>query len=433
MLTPEKEWLKSLCVARAAQPDASPAHLFETIPPPVLTPDHPYFPFAEAGELADPLHRLALGLALWPHLDAHPFSADQSEEQVFRKMGLRRAGENGRWLPTCETFLFLAAGTITSARLHAMRCLLPENALMRSGLLQTGDAQPGDTEWSALLQVTADSADRILFGENRIPAFSSQFPAKRYVTSLDWSDMIFSNGTALMIEEVKLWLTHYKKVLADDAFGKRLGSGYKVLFYGPPGNGKSVTAALLGQFAGKEVLRIDLSMVVSKYIGETEKNLKSIFDRAERTGAILFFDEADSLFGKRTGVKDAHDRYANQEVNYLLQRLEAFTGIVFLATNFKNNLDEAFTRRFQTIVCFPMPEKNERLRMWQTIFKTLLDPAQFSRLDELASKYPVSYAQVANVGAWCMLMLTASGKPYVDFALIRTGLGRELAKEGLSL
>jgi hypothetical protein len=433
MLTPEKEWLKSLCVARAAQPDASPSHLFETIPPPPIRSGHPYLPLAETAQLDEPLHRLALGLALWPHLDANPFIFEQADEQSYRKMGLRRAGENGRWLPTCETFLYVAAGTSTGARITAMRCLLPENALMRNGILQTGDTQPGDTEWSALLQVTADSADRILFGENRIPAFSSHFPAKRYTTSLDWSDMIFSSGTALLIEEVKQWLTHYKTVLADDAFGKRLGTGYKVLLFGPPGNGKSVTAALLGQFAGKEVLRIDLSMVVSKYIGETEKNLKSIFDRAERTGAILFFDEADSLFGKRTGVKDAHDRYANQEVNYLLQRLEAFSGIVFLATNFKNNLDEAFTRRFQTIVCFPMPEKNERLRMWHIIFKNLLDPSQFSRLDELAAKYPVSYAQVANVGAWCLLMITATGKPFADFSLIRTGLGRELAKEGLSL
>ncbi len=433
MLTPEKEWLKSLCVARLAQPDVSPDYLFETNPPPPLTPEHPYCVVAAEGDLANPLHRLALGLALWPHTDASPFGAVQADEQALRKMGLRRAGENGRWLPTCETFFIIAAGNEVRNRIAAMRCLLPESPLMRCGLLQTGDAQPGDTEWSGLLQVTADSADRILFGENRIPAFSSHFPAKRYSTSLGWVDMIFSTGTTLMLDEVKLWLTHYKKVLADDAFGKRLGTGYKVLFFGPPGNGKSVTAALLGQFAGKEVLRIDLSMVVSKYIGETEKNLKSIFDRAERTGAILFFDEADSLFGKRTGVKDAHDRYANQEVNYLLQRLEAFTGIVFLATNFKNNLDEAFTRRFQTIVCFPMPEKNERLRMWQAIFKDMLDPAQFLRLDELAAKYPVSYAQVANVGAWCMLMLTASGKTHADFALIRTGLGRELAKEGLSL
>lgn len=433
MLTPEKEWLKSLCIARAGQPHLSASALFESNPPPPLTPDHPYFPFAVTCELHLPLNRLALGIALWPHMDAQPFVPDTTDDYLPRKMGLRRTTENGRWLPTCETFFVLAAGNDVRLRIEAMRCLLPENTLLRNRLLYIGDMQPGDTEWSGLLQVSPDSADRILFGENRTPAFSSHFPAKVYTTSLNWSDMVFSNGTVLLLEEVKLWLTHYKTVLSNNRFGKRLGNGYKVLFYGPPGNGKSVTAALLGQFAGKEVLRIDLSMVVSKYVGETEKNLKTVFDRAERTDAILFFDEADSLFGKRTGVKDAHDRYANQEVNYLLQRLESFAGIVFLATNFKNNLDEAFTRRFQTIVYFPMPEKNERLRMWTTIFKELMEPDQLLRLEEFAVKYPVSYAQVANIGAWCLLMLTAQGKEKADYQLLRAGLGRELSKEGLSL
>jgi len=128
----------------------------------------------------------------------------------------------------------------------------------------------------------------------------------------------------------------------------------KILFIGEPGTGKKTLASLIGQQSGKEVYRIDLSMIVSKYIGETEKNLELVFAKAENKGWILFFDEADALFGKRTNVKDAHDKYANQEVAYLLQRIEDYNGLVILATNMKHNIDDAFTRRFQTIIRFPL-------------------------------------------------------------------------------
>ena len=128
----------------------------------------------------------------------------------------------------------------------------------------------------------------------------------------------------------------------------------RILFIGAPGTGKKTLASLIGQQSGKEVYRIDLSMIVSKYIGETEKNLSKVFDAAEHKDWILFFDEADALFGKRTDVRDAHDRYANTDVAYLLQRIENYNGLVILATNRKSNIDKAFTRRFQTVISFPL-------------------------------------------------------------------------------
>lgn len=128
----------------------------------------------------------------------------------------------------------------------------------------------------------------------------------------------------------------------------------KMLFIGAPGTGKKTLASLIGQQLGIDVYKIDLSMVVSKYIGETEKNLELLFARAEDKGWILFFDEADALFAKRSNVRDAHDRYANQEIAYLLQRIENYNGVVILTTNMKNNIDEAFKRRFQTIISFPV-------------------------------------------------------------------------------
>lgn len=149
-------------------------------------------------------------------------------------------------------------------------------------------------------------------------------------------------------------INHKASVIAAELLKTQPVKNNKILFIGAPGTGKKTFAFLIGQQSGKEVYRIDLSMIVSKYIGETEKNLELIFARAENRGWILFFDEADALFGKRTNVKDAHDKYANQEVAYFMQKIEDYNGLVILATNLKSNIDKAFARRFQTIISFPL-------------------------------------------------------------------------------
>lgn len=140
--------------------------------------------------------------------------------------------------------------------------------------------------------------------------------------------------------------------------GNEAANSNLIIFHGPAGSGKKVAAWKLGNSLGKDIYRINLSDVISKYIGETEKNLSRIFDAAENKQWILFFDEADALFGKRTEVKDSHDNYANQEVNYLLQHLENYNGLVILSTRKKNNIDEAFLRRIRYIIHFPVPPKN---------------------------------------------------------------------------
>jgi len=149
-------------------------------------------------------------------------------------------------------------------------------------------------------------------------------------------------------------LHHKASAIAADLQKSPPAKNNRILFIGAPGTGKKTLASLIGQQSGKEVYRIDLSMIMSKYIGETEKNLSKVFDAAEHKDWILFFDEADALFEKKTNVRDAHDKYANQEVAYLLQRIEDYNGLVILATNMKNNIDDAFTRRFQTIISFPL-------------------------------------------------------------------------------
>ena len=200
-------------------------------------------------------------------------------------------------------------------------------------------------------------------------------------------------GTRRQIEEIETWLQHGETLMDDWGMAAKLRPGYRSLFYGPPGTGKTMTACLLGKSTGRDVYRVDLSLVVSKYIGETEKNLARVFDQAQHKGWILFFDEADALFGKRTETKDAHDRYANQEVSFLLQRIETFDGIAILASNQRENLDDAFTRRFESIIYFPMPRPEERLRLWQQGFSPKAKLDENLDLERIARDTPLPAAR----------------------------------------
>lgn len=183
----------------------------------------------------------------------------------------------------------------------------------------------------------------------------SAIPVERITTELEWEDLVLPDQAMKDLEEIVVWTRHRQTVQEDWRLKRRLKPGFCSFFYGPPGTGKTLAAALLGKKTGLEVYRVDMSRVVSKYIGETEKNLASLFDQAEKSNWILFFDEADSLFGKRTEVSDAHDRYANQELAYLLQRIEDYPGIVILASNLNASIDKAFARRFQSVIHFPLP------------------------------------------------------------------------------
>src|SRR5439155_5780996 len=166
-------------------------------------------------------------------------------------------------------------------------------------------------------------------------------------------------------------------------------SGISVLFAGPPGTGKTMAAEILAIKLGLPVYRIDLSQVVNKYIGETEKNLKRVFDAADISDMILFFDEADALFGRRTEVSDAHDRYANLEISYLLERMERFKGLAILATNRRKDLDEAFLRRLRFIVEFPLPDIEQREEIWRKVIPPRVDASDLD-LAFLARQFPLA-------------------------------------------
>jgi len=232
--------------------------------------------------------------------------------------------------------------------------------------------------------------------------------AQRIVPRARWDDLVLPEAQRQVLREIVIHVRRRGKVYEEWGFAamSARGLGISALFAGPSGTGKTMAGEVLANELGLDLYRIDLSQVVSKYIGETEKNLRRVFDAADEGGAILLFDEADALFGKRSEVKDSHDRYANIEVSYLLQRMEAYRGLAILTTNLKSALDSAFLRRLRFIVRFPFPDAAQREDIWRRVFPaaTPTDALDFGRLARLA----VSGGDIRNI-ALSAAFLAADG------------------------
>ena len=246
-----------------------------------------------------------------------------------------------------------------------------------------------------------------------------------------FADLVVPGDVQQELDLAVTWVHHQHQVLSDWGFGRRVpyGHGLTVLFSGPPGTGKTMAAQVLARELELDLFRVDLSQVMSKYIGETERNLARLFDEAHASGAILFFDEADALFGKRTEVKDAHDRYANVEIGYLLQRMEEHDGVTILATNRRADLDEAFMRRFHCIVTFPMPSEQDRLRIWEGMFPEEVQREPDLDLQPFAKRFEISGGETRNAVLAAAYLATADSKP-IGLRHLKRALRRELRKAG---
>jgi len=248
-----------------------------------------------------------------------------------------------------------------------------------------------------------------------------------------WDDIVLPPDAHTQLREICAQARHRSLVFGEWGFGRKLslGKGLSALFSGPPGTGKTMAAEIIARELGLDLFKIDLSQVVSKYIGETEKNLDKTFAAAEHGNAILFFDEADALFGKRSEVRDSHDRYANVEISYLLQKMEEYEGISILATNLKQHLDEAFLRRLQGIVEFPFPDADYRERIWRVVFPPetpLGEDVDFSRL---APEIKLAGGNIKNI-ALAAAFLAAEGSGVVHTAHLLHAARREYQKLGRS-
>ncbi len=255
--------------------------------------------------------------------------------------------------------------------------------------------------------------------------------ARKIEPHYSWADIVLPDDQLALLREIVNTVRGRALVLDKWGVGKKLipNSGVMVLFAGPPGTGKTMAAEVIAAELGLDLFKIDLSTVVSKYIGETEKNLERIFSEAQSSNAILFFDEADALFGKRSEVRDAHDRYANIEISYLLQRMELYDGVTILATNLRANLDEAFTRRLQFSVDFPFPEEEYRLRIWQTLFPPDVPRSPDVDLGLLARRFKLAGGNIRNIIVNAAYLAAVDGQ-VVTMQHLLHGARRELQKIG---
>ena len=382
----------------------------------------------------EPKEYILLLLALAPHVQPNFYNQiiarHLPEGGDFPEFGGVRGNNHRGILPTGETAQFVLAGDDLKLRLEVQQLLSSEHWFAKKHILWLEQVQQGEPLMSGKLVLDKEVVELLTAGVISKPRFSIDFPAEHIETEMDWDDLVLHPKTLNQIKEIENWISHSKTLLDDWGMKKRIKPGYRALFYGPPGTGKTLTASLLGKYTGKDVFRIDLSRVVSKYIGETEKNLSHLFDKASDKNWILFFDEADALFGKRTDIRDAHDKYANQEVAYLLQKIENYNGLVILATNQRGNIDDAFVRRFQAIIHFPMPGPAEREGIWNKTFPKQIEIDPEINWQQIASRYELTGAGIINVAQFCAIEVLAGKKHILSLKQLESAIMREYVKEG---
>lgn len=381
--------------------------------------------------------RIILVLSLCPHIQPELLDVFLTEnahtKRGFTEFGGIRGNMHGGFIPTVETAAFLIAGKNMAERFGVYQYFSDDHFFNKHRILtlHTSELNRNEPQFSSPILISKEYLSYFTTGETYQPTYSSEFPAKKLSTPMTFDDLVLPNEVMTEIRDIMHWIAHEQTLMHEWRLSKWLKPGYRALFYGPPGTGKTLTASLIGQELEMPVYRVDLSKLVSKYIGETEKNLANIFDQAEQKSWILFFDEADSLFGKRTGGNTSNDRHANQEISYLLQRIEDFPGIAILASNLKGNMDEAFIRRFQSIIYFPPPNEHDRLKLWESAFSS--GHLQFDSsvdLSRIAREHIITGGGIINVLRYAAIKAVERDKPVIYHQDIETGIRKELRKEG---
>ena len=393
-------------------------------------------PYARFMEQHDPTvaEYVVLALALAPHVAPELYSTILAEESNGPADAPAFGGVKGTnhrgVLPTGETAQFILAGADLGQRLLVQRLFAADHWFARKHILSLEPVPHGEPMMSGRLILDPEVVELLTSGSVARPQFSVAFPAEHITTEMEWTDLFLNATTKAQIDEIHHWIIHSDTVLGSWGMKKKIKPGYRALFYGPPGTGKTLTATLLGKHTGKDVFRVDLSRVVSKYIGETAQHLSRLFDKAEHKNWILFFDEADALYGKRTDVRDAHDKYANQEVAYLLQRIEGYNGLVILSSNQRGNIDDAFTRRLQNVVQFPMPRPEERLEIWRKTFPSQIALADDVDWRQVAERHELTGAGILNVTQFCAIDFLARRAERLDLRTLEAAIQREFVKDG---
>lgn len=436
IINEEISWLLTILDSRIAKledetasvlffPDAPPAGLSEK--------QSAYADLVNEYDLG-PVERLLLICSLAPHISPEAFTSKIRDEKSGLKIKYPRLGGYfdttfTNFVPTLQTIVYLLAGDDMSAMLYNHLFLMERSVLLKEQIITldaVSTSEDSTNRRNYAIRLAPEFVEYLISGKRPRPDFGKTFPATLITTGLDWEQLVVKPAVFTELQRIMRWEQKGKELLAKT--NNKLNASFTCLFYGPSGSGKTLAVQLLGKTLGIDVFRIDLSMVVSKYIGETEKNLAYLFDRAKGKNWILFFDEADALFGKRTDINDSKDKWANLEMSYLLQRMEDHNGLTILASNLKNNIDTAMTRRFQSVIYFNRPQREERIQLWKKLL-----PGPFSyhpglNFNELA-KYELTGGNITNVVKAACLEAVSRDSTVVDSQDLADAITREFNKE----
>lgn len=394
----------------------------------------PAYPIGSLGETyaemdLNDAERLIVALVLAPELQPGLLLDLLTESQNRDALGMTPDQATKKLFPTVRTVFYLLGYHHSDTFREGRKLFHKDKPLVGRHIVELKRLHPDQSFLDLELRLSPEYKEKLIFDSKLPLEATSEFPAHRISTALSWKELVLADDTKVQLEEVLRWLKHHKNVEEKMGMGRFVKPGYRVLFYGMPGTGKTLAASILGKATEKAVYRIDLSQVVSKYIGETEKNLAKVFDYAESKDWILFFDEADSLFGKRGKVSDARDRYANQEISFLLQRLEDFSNLCIMATNLKGNMDSAFLRRFQEVIEFSMPSETERLQLWRQTLPSQLDLAPELTLEKMARLFKLTGAEIVNVVQRLCLKAQDENSDLITPQDLLNAVRREFAKD----
>jgi hypothetical protein len=405
-----------------------------TIKPPDLSIDPSVFAATIKNLRLSTEERLIVILALAPHVKPHLldvfFTKNSDYDRGFSEFGGIKGENFGGYIPTGETAAFVVGGDDLSSRIKLLECFDSTHTFHRKKVLKLDITKDNEPRLSGAIVVENDYVDLLTIGKTHKPTFSSKFPASLIHVNQSWEDLVLDHEVRKQIDHIHTWIKENDLIMNGWEMNGKIKPGYRALFYGPPGTGKTFTAGLLGKSTGKDVYKIDISMLVSKWVGETEKNLARVFDQAENKDWILFFDEADALFGKRGDANNSQERHSNQEVSYLLQRTEEYPGTVILSSNMKGNIDEAFTRRFQSMVYFQMPDERERFVLWQKAFSGRIAPAEDVDLKQVSKDYVIAGGAIMNVLKFCSVRAAQKKSPKIIKDDLIEGIKTEFLKEG---
>lgn len=381
--------------------------------------------------------RLALVLAMTPHLKPEVldvfFAKNQIYDRGFTEFGGLVENNHSGFIPTGQTLSFLITSRNPEFRSNLINIFNKDRFLIKEQILLLAETEFPIPNLNGALSLSNRWMHYFLTEEKLEIEPSISFPARQITTNMNWEDIVLNETVLDQVQEINTWLNHRSTIMELWGLKKFIKPGYKALFYGPPGTGKTLTATLLGKASNKDVYKVDLSMIFSKYSGETVKNLTRFFDMAEHKDWILYFDEADALLEKRTAANSSKNRHPNQETSYLLQRIEDFPGTIILASNLMANIDESVSRRFQNMIHFTIPGPEDRLKIWKNAFS---DRCTFSAdidLSKLAEEYELTGSSIINVLRFCALAAISREDTVVTKQELMMGLRKEFKKDNKTI